>query len=147
MKKIILFLLFFVSLLPASLFAQTYAKGDKVEVLWHGAWYKSRIERVEKEGYYRVHFMGYWASREEIVPSERIRNIIPRTQPDLNSLKMGSPVEFLEGDHWRPATFVELDGKKAVIRYTDGEAQKEQKILTNLLSIVPSSSPTSRPNP
>ncbi len=133
--------LFSISLLPFTLFAQSYAKGDKVEVLWHGAWYKSTIEQIIREGYYKVHFMGYWSSREEVVPTERIRNIAARTQPDLNTLKAGNKVEFLEGDHWRPATLVELNGKRAVIRYTDGESQKEQTILTNHLSVVPAPTP------
>lgn len=140
MKKI-LFFLFILLLLPFSLFAQSYAKGDKVEVLWHGSWYKADIEQIMKEGYYKVHFMGYWASREETVPKDRIRNILVRTQPDLNTLKSGDAVEFQEGDHWKPATFVELNGKKAVIRYTDGESQKEQIILANRLSITPASAP------
>jgi len=142
MKKISLFLILLsFSFLPSSLLAQGFAKGDKVEVLWHGAWYKSTIEQIMREGYYKVHFMGYWASREEVVPTERIRNIAARTQPDLNALKSGNKVEFLEGDHWRPATLVELNGKKAVIRYTDGESQKEQAVLTSRLSIVPGPTP------
>lgn len=137
MKKIAFqLLLFSIFLLPFSLSAQTYSRGDKVEALWQGSWYKATIEQVMKENLYKVHFSGYWASREEIIPSERVRKIAERNQPDLNSLKPGMRVEFLEGDHWRPATFVEMNNKKALLRFADGESQKELWITLNRLSIV-----------
>lgn len=138
MKKTALFffLLLCIYLSPFSLFAQTYSKGDKVEVLWQGAWYKSNIEQVMKENLYKVHFSGYWASREEIVPPERIRPIAERGRPNPNNLKSGDAIEFLEGDHWRPATFVEVNGNKVLVRYADGQSQKEKWILAKHLSLV-----------
>ncbi|GEM_PF-2395700 len=125
------------------LLAQTYAKGDKVEALWHGSWYKSTIEQIMKENLYKVHFTGYWASREEFLGPERLRPIAARTQPDWNILKSGDAVEFLEGDHWHPAIFVERNDKRALIRYADGESQKEERIAINRISVVPPSPATS----
>jgi len=138
MKKILLLsfaLLIALSFSP--LFAQTYAKGDQVEGFWHGAWYKANIREIMKEGYYKVHFNGYWASREEVLSADKLRPLPARTQPDLNALKSGSAIEFLESDHWRPATFVELQGKKALIRYADGQSQKEGLVPIGHLSVVP----------
>lgn len=138
MKKIpFLFFALLIALSSSPLFAQSYAKGDSVEGFWHGAWYKANIREIMREGYYKVHFNGYWASREEVLPADRLRPLPTRTQPDLNTLKSGGAIEFLEGDHWRPATFVELQGRKALIRYADGQSQKEGLVPIGHLSAVP----------
>lgn len=141
-KKTLLSLCTFVTLFlslhcPFSLFAQTYNKGDKVEVLWQGAWQKARIEHVMKENLYKVHFSGYWASREEIVSPDRIRPIAERGRPNVGNLKSGEAIEFLEGDHWRPAIFVEASDNKVLVRYADGVKDKEKWIPASHLSIVP----------
>lgn len=144
MKKLSSVLSFFVFVLFAlPLFAQiTYVKGDKIEAFWQGSWSKANIlGPSSKTGYYRVHFNGYWASREELLPLDKIRPISQHTQPDLNALKKGDAVEVLEGDHWKPATFVEAQGKKALVRYADGEAHQEKLVPIGHLAQVPSSTP------
>lgn len=144
MKKIsILFFLlssFFFSLPSSLLHAQSYSKGEKVEILSQGSWYKGNIEQVMKENSYKVHFSGYWASREEIVTPDRLRPIRERGRPNPADLKSGESIEFLEGDHWRVATFVESDGSKVLVRFTEGEKQKEKWIPAKHLSLVPGSS-------
>jgi len=108
-----------------------YLKGDRVEALWHGAWYKGVIERVEKSGeLYRVSFYGYWHDRDETLPPERLRPIPKKREyPHPSELKAGDAIEFLEGgDHWRPAVFVELNGKKAKVRWADGQSTREEEI-------------------
>lgn len=108
--------------------AASYAVTDKVEAFWHGGWYKAVIERVEKENLYRVHFYGYWASREEVLAADLIRPIPERHYPEASSLKEGDNIEFLEGDHWHPAVFVEMQKSKALIRYFDPR-QRIEKLL------------------
>lgn len=115
----------------------TYAAKDKIEAFWHGGWYKAVIERVEKENLYRVHFYGYWASREELLPSELIRKIPERYYPDPSTLKEGDKVEFLEGDHWRPAVFVEMQKSKALVRFTDPRQRIEKLLPLQYLWKVP----------
>ena len=141
-RSLVSFFLLTISAIP--LFAQTYSKGERVEAFWQGSWYKSNVLENVKPGFYKIHFDGYWASREEVLPQDRIRPIAQRTQPDLNSLKSGDKIEFLEGDHWKPAAFVELQGKKALIRYADGEKSKDKWINASQMSQVsaPASSPS-----
>jgi hypothetical protein len=99
-----------------------------VEALWHGAWYRGVIEQSYKEDRYKVSFYGYWHSRDEIMPSGRIRKIPKREYPQLSDLKAGETVEFMENDHWRPGVFVEVRNKKALVRYADGEKTKETEV-------------------
>jgi agenet domain-containing protein len=112
----------------ASSSTSSYSKGDKVEALWHGAWYRGVIEQSYKEDRYKVSFYGYWHSRDEIMPSQRIRKIPKREYPQLSDMKAGEAVEFMEDDHWRPGVFVEARKYKALIRYADGEKTKETEV-------------------
>ncbi|MFO1519806.1 MAG: hypothetical protein U1F57_09125 [bacterium] len=126
MKKILLLVLFL--LFSKSAFsAETYAKGDEVEALWHGP-YKALIWHVMKEDLYKVHFYGYWHNRDEIMRSDLLRKRPKRESPAESDLKSGDAVEFMQGDHWKPAVFVEMQGKKALLRYADGEKTREERV-------------------
>lgn len=111
---------------PAS--ASAFSKGDKIEVLWHGAWYKALVEQVAKDNLYKVSFYGYWHDRDEYVPTDRMRRIPERKYPSPSDLKEGDHLEFLDDDHWRPVVFVEMVGSKAKLRYADGEKQREELV-------------------
>lgn len=117
--------------------AEGYAAKDNVEAFWRGGWYKASIERVEKENLYRVHFYGYWASREESLGANLIRPIPERHYPEPSTLKEGDSIEFLEGDHWRPAVFVEMQQSKALIRYSDARQRMEKLLPIQYLWKVP----------
>lgn len=145
MKKLsFVFSFFLLTLSAIPLFAQTYSKGERVEAFWQGSWYKSNVLEVVKPGFYRIHFDGYWASRAEVLPQDLVRPLPQRSQPDLNTLKSGDKIEFMEGDHWKPAVFVEFQGKKALVRYADGEKHKDKLIKASHMSIpgTPSSLPS-----
>jgi hypothetical protein len=130
--KLILFALIgFLTVFEAR--AASYVKGDKVEAFWHGGWYKAEIERIEGENLYRVHFQGYWSSREELFPPDLIRPIPDRNYPEASSLKEGDALEFLEKDHWRPAVFLQMQKSKAWIRYTDQKKRREKSISLKYL--------------
>ena len=113
---------------PETRSSSPYSRGDKVEALWHGAWYRGVIEQSYKENRYKVSFYGYWHSRDEIMPLERIRKVPKREYPQLSDMKAGDAVEFMEDDHWRPGVFVEARKYKALIRYADGEKTKETEV-------------------
>ena len=70
------FLLTFLSLIIFLLAtAQTkFAKGQKVEVLWKGTWYKATVLEA-KENAYKIHYDGYGSSWDETVTSSRIRGV------------------------------------------------------------------------
>jgi len=127
MKIKFLFITFlFISMLTSLAFA--FEINEKVEVLWQGSWYKAQILNSEKNNFYKVHFTGYWNSRNENVLKDRIRPIVEKHYPELASLKSGDTVEFMEKDHWREATVVEKDENKLLLRYADGKGMKEKWI-------------------
>lgn len=106
-----------------------YFKGDEVEVMWEGAWYKANIEDVMKDvmeaSTYRVHFKGYWHSRDQVVKPDKIR-VVKHASPDPSDLKAGETIEVFRGDHYKPGVFVELKKDKALIRFTEGDKTKEE---------------------
>jgi len=148
--KLISVLFLFLLLLASSAWAQsetqpeskpqasssTYSKGDKVEALWQGAWYKGTIMNRDKENYYEVHFDGYWHSRNEVLPTDRIRMPASRAIPDPADLKTGDAVEIYQGDHYKPAVFVEAKNKSAVVRFADGNKTKEERVPLHKVSKV-----------
>ena len=114
-----------------------FYKGDKVEALWQGSWYKSEIMFRDKANSYMVHFEGYWHNRDEVLPIERIRKPVKRSIPDPADLKSGDSVEVYRGDHYQPAVYVEDKGKgKSLVRFSDGDKSKEELVETYKLSKV-----------
>jgi hypothetical protein len=114
-----------------------FYKGDKVEALWQGAWYKGQIMFRDKPNYYMVHFEGYWHNRDEVLPADRVRKPVKRVQPNPADLKSGDSVEIYQGDHYQPAVFVEDKGKgKALVRIADGDKSKEEQVDLYKLSKV-----------
>ena len=54
-------------------FYHAWSDGDRVQVLWKGAWYDAGIIRVLGSDRYRVHYTGYGDNFDEDVPGERVR--------------------------------------------------------------------------
>ncbi|MFO1520414.1 MAG: hypothetical protein U1F57_12260 [bacterium] len=113
-----------------------YYPKDKIEILWQGGWYKGEIMYREKPGFYKVHYDGYWHSRDEIVPVGNIRKPSKRVSVILTELKPGDAVELMDGDHYRPGAFVEAKDGKAVVKFKDGDKFKEEKVPPHKLTQV-----------
>jgi hypothetical protein len=124
-------------LITAQVRAGSYQMGEKVEALWHGSWYEGTIEQVPKNDRYQIGFYGSWGNREETFSPDRIREIPTRASPEIAELKSGDEVEFLEGNHWRPAVFAEVKKEKALLRYADAEKSTEQWVVLKRVWKVP----------
>jgi len=157
MKKIILLSVLFLFAFSAPAFAKSkkksetnpeskpeevdisglFYKGDKIEGLWQGAWYKGEIMFRDKPNYYMVHFEGYWHNRDEVLPVERIRKPVKRVIPNPADLKSGDKVELYQGDHYQPLVFIEAKGNgKALVRTDEGDKSKEMTVDMYKLSKV-----------
>ncbi len=49
-----------------------WSVGDAVDVDWKGSWYQAKVIEVN-HGWYRIHYVGYDASGDEIVDDARLR--------------------------------------------------------------------------
>jgi len=47
--------------------------GDAVDVEWKGSWWKATILTVESDANYKIHYVGWSASWDEVVPAHRVR--------------------------------------------------------------------------
>lgn len=47
--------------------------GPPAEVLWEGTWYPAKVTRETAKGRFRIHYVGYPASDDEVVTADRIR--------------------------------------------------------------------------
>ena len=65
-----------------------WSAGDAVEVSWHGTWYQAKVIEVN-HGWYRIHYVGYDASSDEIVDDSRVRPVSRRAAVRA----AGGPVE------------------------------------------------------
>src|SRR5262245_51764552 len=115
-------------------FTGTFVKGDKIEILWDGAWYKGRVENVVKKelekARYKVSFDGYWHNWDKEVNADAVRRIPQRVRSDPDSLAKGDSIEYIEGgDHWIPGVFMEKkDKKEGIVQITKGKKTKEEKV-------------------
>jgi hypothetical protein len=47
--------------------------GDDVDVEWKGTWWKGKILEDKGGGQYKIHYVGWAASWDEVVPASRVR--------------------------------------------------------------------------
>lgn len=78
-------LLLFVCLLAQA--QSKFAVNQPVEVNWKGKWYKATILKTEGRNY-KIHYDGYSASYDEIVPANRIR-VTGKTPASKNTFNAG----------------------------------------------------------
>lgn len=52
--------------------ALQFGVGDRVEVEWHGSWWRATILEVEGNRY-RIHYDGYGSEWDELVAEDRVR--------------------------------------------------------------------------
>lgn len=75
---VIVLLGFLVSVAAYAATATTYAKGQKVQVLWKGTWYASTILEVGADanaGKYKIHYDGWGNEWDEWVTPDRIKPV------------------------------------------------------------------------
>lgn len=51
----------------------SFKAGDKVEVEWHGTWYKAQVLAVVGKDQWKIHYDGYESSWDEVVGPSRIK--------------------------------------------------------------------------
>lgn len=103
--------------------APAFEPGDRVEVLWEGAWFEAAIVEATDESCL-VHYVGWDHDYDEWVDDERIRypdgvdpNAVSTLEQTGSVHEIGSNVEVLYGESWWPAVVVGLSGDKYRIRY------------------------------
>ncbi len=57
----------------SSTLSSSYAVGDAVDVQWGGKWWKGQILESRGGGQYKIHYVGWASSWDEVVPSSRLR--------------------------------------------------------------------------
>lgn len=98
-----------------------FTKGDKVDVLWKGAWYPATVEKVSGEKSY-IHYTGYGKNWDEWVGPDRIRS----GEKTDGSLAAGQGAEFKVGDEvrvlwkgsWYDAKVTSVNAKKGSFKIT-----------------------------
>lgn len=67
-------LMTFVASIQALAQGQTYAVGEKIEVLWSGTWYAAEVLEV-KGGQYKIHYADWASTFDEWVKPDRMRRV------------------------------------------------------------------------
>jgi len=121
-KKPFFFLAIF---LLTSFSVEAYKAGERVQILWRGAWFDGIVQSAEKENRYRVKLYPFWRNREEMVPQELLRSIPRMELVEPKNLKLGDVVEFHRQGRWKDAVFVETKGSYLHLRYADMNGTRE----------------------
>jgi hypothetical protein len=83
------------------------------EVLWGGTWWKAKVLE-QKDGKYRIHYVGWDSSWDEWIGPERYRPL-PGAKP-TPATSTGADCEVKWGDQWYPAKVLEKKGRKFRVR-------------------------------
>jgi len=104
MKRTFLFILVLVAF---QLTGFSQKKGDKVEVLWNSKWYSATVLDVPTTSTWKIHYVDYSDSFDEVVGKDRIRLV----------WKKGDKLQVKSSSTWYKASILEVKGTKYKIHY------------------------------
>jgi hypothetical protein len=93
------------------------ARGDSLEVEWHGSWYPAEVIET-RAGLTKIHFSGYGSEWDEWVEPQRLRQPAIATKiVATSSLKTGERVQVEWGGTWWEAEVLGQKSESIEIRY------------------------------
>lgn len=103
-----------------------YEVGQAVEALWQSSWYKARILSREGDDRYKIHYVGYEASFDEVVGAVRLR---PMPVAGGDVFAMGVSVEVLWKGQWYSARVIGIEGGGYYRIHYDGYSNSWDEVV------------------